>query len=68
MFTAFGIALGEERSSPEENPRFSIEAGVGIDVAAKLVLGEKVRIGQNGKLLLGQEFDDADDNSMFYDK
>ncbi|XP_067937219.1 uncharacterized protein [Watersipora subatra] len=59
---------GEERSSPEENPRFSIEAGVGIDVAAKLVLGEKVRIGQNGKLLLGQEFDDADDNSVFYDK
>lgn len=37
-------------------------------MAAKLALGGKVRIGQNGKLLLGDEIDPVDENALFYER
>lgn len=59
---------GVEHRSGEDSPKFTIEANVGKDVAAQLVLGGKVRIGKNGKRLLGEETNEADDDSVFYDK
>ena len=47
---------------------FSIEANVGKEVAAKLVLGGYVRIGKNGKLLLAERSPEDDIDSTFYDK
>ena len=60
--------ISDEDEREDANPRFSIEANVGKEVAAKLILGGKVRIGKNGKLLAGQEGEDPDEHAIFHDK
>ena len=62
------LLADSERVEAENPAEFSIEANVGKEVAAKLVLGGYVRIGKNGKLLLAERSPEDDIDSAFYDK